>query len=107
MNKLIMDTLKSLNIPVSFQKYTGSATQYITFFLYGEQGEAWADNLEKETGYYVQVDVWSKSDYTSLVASVTSAMTSAGFKRTYAADMYEQDTQVYHKAIRFNYFKEV
>mgnify|MGYP007062995591 CR=1 len=33
-NKLIIDTLKPLNIPTVFIKYTGSATTYITFVEY-------------------------------------------------------------------------
>lgn len=107
MNSIIMGALSSIGVPVSFQKYSGNANQYITFFIYGEQGELWSDNTEKTTGYYIQVDIWSKSDYTSLVNSVITAMKTAGFARTYAMDMYEDDTQIYHKSIRFNINKEV
>lgn len=105
MNKLIIDTLKPLNIPVTFQKYDGKSLTYITFFIYNEQGEIWADDTEILTGYYVQVDVWSKSDYITLVESVISLMQNVGFKRTYAIDLYESDTATYHKTIRFNYMK--
>lgn len=105
MNKLIVDALKTLNVPVAFQKYSGTALTYITFFIYNEQGEAWADDAEIQTGYYVQVDIWSKSDYTTLVNDVIFAMKSVGFIRNYAADLYETDTNTYHKAIRFNYMR--
>jgi len=105
MNKLIVDTLKPLNVPIAFQKYSGTASTYITFFIYNEQGEAWADDAEIQTGYYVQVDVWSKSDYTTVVNDVITAMQNEGFIRTYASDLYESAANIYHKAIRFNYMR--
>ena len=89
MNTTIKNVLEPLGIPVSFQKYSGTSDTYITFFCYDERGEAWADNIETQTGFYVQVDVWSKTDYTDLVNSVVIAMTNAGFRRGYAADFYE------------------
>ncbi|HEX9060410.1 MAG TPA: hypothetical protein VF941_09545 [Clostridia bacterium] len=102
-NKLIIDTLKPLNTPVSFQAYSGTASTYITFFIYNELGEAYSENKEKATGFYVQVDIWSKTDYTQLAKDVKTAMENAGFKRTSGADLYESETETYHKAIRFVY----
>lgn len=102
-NSLILQTLKPLNVPVSFQKYSGRGNTYITFFSYLEQGEQYADNEEKAAGYYIQVDVWSKNDYTELVERVKSRMKAAGFTRTSAADLFEKDTKIYHKALRFFY----
>ena len=100
-NKLLIETLKPLNIPVSFQKYKGKETTYITFFNYLEQGEQYADNEEKATGYYIQLDLWSKNDYTELVEKIINYMKAAGFTRTSAADLFEEDTKIYHKTIRF------
>jgi len=65
---------------------------------------AWAENEEIATGYYVQVDLWSKGgDDSSLVNQVKSALEIEGFKRTTALDLYESETQIYHKAMRFSY----
>lgn len=100
-NNLILQTLKPLKVPVSFQKYNGKESTYVTFFNYLEQGEQYADNEEKETGYYIQLDVWSKSDYTELVENITNAMKAAGFRRTSAVDLFEEDTKIYHKALRY------
>jgi len=102
-NKLVIEALKSLNVPVSFQRYNGKQSIYITFFNYLEKGEQYADNEEKATGYYIQIDVWSKNDYTELIENVKNAMEAAGFIRTSAADLFESDTKIYHKAIRFFY----
>jgi hypothetical protein len=99
--KLIKDTLAPLGIPVAFQSYSGDAKTYITYSCYLEQGEEWAEDEEIATGFYVQVDIWSKADYTTLEGQVKIAMLSAGFKRTSAQDFYENDTKTYHKALRF------
>jgi hypothetical protein len=102
-NNLIIEALKPLNVPVSFQKYNGKENTYITFFNYLEQGEQYADNEEKATGYYIQIDLWSKNDYTELVDNIKDYMKAAGFIRTSAADLFESDTKIYHKAMRFFY----
>ena len=100
-NKLVTEALKPLKVPVSFQKYSGKESTYITFFNYLEQGEHYADNEEKATGYYIQVDVWSKSDYTEVVEKLENYMKAAEFTRTSAADLFEEDTKIYHKVMRF------
>lgn len=107
LNKLIIDTLKPLNIPVSFQIYAGTATTYITFIEYLQQGEFFSEDDEELTGHYVQVDVWSKSDYTSIVKQVKELLENVGFKRTNEVDLYESDTKFFHKGIRFFYLEGV
>ena len=102
-NQLIISALAPLGIPVSNLKYSGIATTYITFFCYNEQGEAWAENKEIATGFYMQVDVWSKGDFTAIVEQVKTLLEGAGLARTYATEMYEDDTKIYHKATRFVY----
>jgi hypothetical protein len=82
---------------------TNKSGQYpaITFFVYNELGELFADNREIKTGYYIQVDIWSKDNYNTIVNEVMKSMTQAGYRRTSSIDLYEDDTQIYHKAIRF------
>ena len=105
-HKLIMDTLRPLNVPVSFQKYSGKEDPYITFHEYIETGEEYEDDEEVFTGHYVQVDIWSKSDYSSLVKATKSLLKIEGFKRLDEADLYEKNTGLYHKGIRFFYLEE-
>lgn len=104
-NKLIIDTLKPLNVPVAFQIYSGSESTYITFFEYLEQGEAFADDCEESTGYYIQVDIWSKGDYSTLNTQLINILQNAGFMRISSQDLYEPDTGIYHRGIRFFYLK--
>ncbi|WP_163195275.1 hypothetical protein [Clostridium thermarum] len=106
-NKMIIDTLKPLKIPVAFQKYSGKAENYITFHEYLASGEEYEDDEVTLTAHYVQVDVWSKSDYTDLVAKVKKLLTSAGFKRLNEIDLYEEGTKIYHKGLKFYYLEEM
>lgn len=104
-NKDVVTALKGIGVPVSFQQYSGDADTYITFFTYLEKPESHADDEEISTGYYVQIDVWSKKDYTDLVKVVHKKMSAAGFMKRDFYDLYEEDLKIYHKAMRF--FKEV
>ena len=104
-NQAVMTALKEIGVPVRFQTYTGTADSYITFFTYLEKPEQHADDEERITGYYVQVDVWSKGNYTDLDNAVHEKMLAAGFIKQNFYDLYEDDLKIYHKAMRF--FKEV
>lgn len=80
MNKLIIDILKPTNVPVRFQTYSGAETTYITFFMYNEMGTLFAEDQEIKTRFSVQVDIWSKGNYSAFeefgvtVASIALAM---------------------------------
>lgn len=104
-NQDVIKALKDTGVPVSFQTYTGTADSYITFFTYLDKPEQHADDKETITGHYVQIDVWSKGDYTDLVNAVHKRMLAAGFIKQSFYDLYEQDLKIYHKAMRF--IKEV
>lgn len=101
MNSEVINALAPINVPVDFQTYTGTATTYITFFFFDEMGVVFAEDDEVETNYYLQVDVWSKGNYSSIVDQVKANLKAIGYIRTNAFDDYEKDTQIYHKSIRF------
>ena len=62
-----------------------------------------ADDGEYASEIEFIVDIWSKdaSDISSLAISVNTAMQDIGFKRTASRDMYEKDTKIYHKNMKF------
>lgn len=105
MNGEILAALKKIGVPVRFQTYTGKEETYITFFTYLERPELHSDDRELITGNYIQIDVWSKSDYTDLVDKVYQNMIGAGFSKLNFYDLYEDELKVYHKVMRF--LKEV
>ncbi|KMY59955.1 hypothetical protein L0P96_08465 [Anoxybacillus flavithermus] len=103
LNKMIIDTLKPLGVPVAFQTYEGKEKTYITFFEYNQFSALNADDEEQQTAHFFQIDIWSKTDYTDLAKQVKERMIAAGFRRTSEVDLFEQETKTYHKAIRFSY----
>lgn len=99
----IKSALSSLSVPVSFMRYGGKETLYVTFFCYNRQGERYAENVEIATGYYVQIDIWSLvEDNETLANQIETALKAVGFIGRTDADLYETDTKIYHKAIRMN-----
>ena len=104
-NARVMEALSDLGIPIRFQHYSGQEKPYLTFFNYLESGELYADDDEMITGYYTQLDLWSEGDYAELVEQIHTRMTGAGFLRRSFSDLYEQNTNLHHKVMR--YYKEV
>lgn len=62
-----------------------------------------ADDEEYSSNIAVQVDIWTKSSSkcSKLAIEVNSKMEDLEFERTLAVDLFEQDTKIYHKSMRF------
>lgn len=103
LNKLIIDTLKPIGIPVALLTYTGTATTYITFFQYNEMGVVFAEDSEQETRHSIQIDVWSKGNYVDVVKQVKKLLKEIGFLRVNVHEFYEDDTKIFHKVLQFYY----
>jgi len=103
MNKLIIDTLKPLGIPVSFMNYNNTADTYIVFLEYNQASRMNADDVELITKHFFQVDVFSSGNYLQLVKDVKSSMKKAGFGRMFESETYDDDMKKFRKILRFNY----
>lgn len=79
---------------------------YVTYTFIDEWGVEFAENEEIATNFNVQVDVFSKGDFTELVGKIKEKMKANDFYRTGVNDFYEDDKQLYHCALRFIYTKE-
>ena len=86
---------------VYFLHAEAATAPYLEYEIIDEFGKEWAENKEIATNYYVQVDIFSMGDYSTIENAVKEKMIEAGFKRSMAADLYESDTKLYHKAMRF------
>jgi len=76
--------------------------KYITLFELTNFDSAWADDTALLAEVHLQVDVWVKEASTSAIAAeVDKTMKVLGFKRTGSADLYEEDTKIFHKALRY------
>jgi len=79
----------------------------ITFFEMSNFGSQYADDTESASEILVQVDVWSKGSTSKIAPEVDRTMKQIGFKRTSTADLYEDDTKIFHKAMRYTTTREV
>ena len=103
------DLLALLGGPYIYQlKAPEGLNKYITLFELTNFDSAWADGTAFMAEVHLQVDVWVKAASTSpIAAEVDKIMKSLGFKRTSSADLYEDDTGIYHKALRYVTEREV
>lgn len=97
--------------PAAHQHYDGKAPTYITFFMYNEQDEEYAENVPIATGAYWQIDLWrtakdtSTTDLDDLKRQAKAALTKLGFQGFTAQELYESDTKTDHIALRCNYIE--
>ncbi|MCJ8173975.1 prohead protease [Clostridium botulinum] len=75
---------------------------YLEYEIINEYGTEYSEGKEDYTTYVVQVDIFSKADYTQLENIVKKIMIQNEFNRDTAADLYEKETGLYHKALRFS-----
>lgn len=100
MNKKIFDALKPVGIDVEFEDYTGSDDTYIRFFFLPPVPFQSDDNEQYITNY-VQIDLFTKWDYTQPTKDIKQAMKLHGFKKNFEDQTYEKDTELYHKILRY------
>lgn len=107
-NSLIINALTSLGIPITYQKYSGTASTYITFFTYLNQGEDFSEDDEETTGYYIQLDIWYKTDIGDLAKQIVDLLKEQGFRKLDIRELpYETDTGIYHTAISVFYLEKI
>lgn len=103
LNKLIIDTLEPLSVPVAKLRYNQNADTYIAFSEYNQAPRMKADDREVITKHFYQVDVFSKNDFTDLVDNVRSMLSEVGFKRMFESETYDEDMKMYRSIMRFNF----
>ena len=87
---------QAAGVPVCRPDYRGDADQYITFHLLGDTGTVYAEGTAAETGTRFSVDLWSKTDYTSLLATVKSALQSSDYYVSVLTEYFEDESGYYH-----------
>ncbi|MEH7510831.1 hypothetical protein V7159_24630 [Priestia megaterium] len=102
---LIDEVLTPIGIPVFAIAKKGTPETYITYSQYAEESALIVNDKETHTGYYIQVDLWTKDNmkYIELSEKIKKTLVDKGFVRRASADLYEIDTQIYHKGMRFYY----
>lgn len=73
----------------------------ITFFELNNAPDSFADDQETSSEISFQIDIWSKNSTSAIHTKVDEIMKSIGFTRYAIADLYEDDTSIFHYAMRF------
>lgn len=73
----------------------------ITFFELTNFVSDFADDGSYGSEIYVQIDIWMKVSSPQIAIEVDKSMKQINWQRTGSADLYEVDTRVHHKALRY------
>ena len=106
MNKLIMETLSPLNLPVFFiaQGENNSYPQII--FNIKENGWEYEDDRESGRKYEINMSLLSKGDYLDLKEKIEELMIKSNFKKgTGYYPEYNAQLETYVVPLRFYYYK--
>lgn len=96
-------------VPVSFLRYTGKATTYITYQeIQDDTSFSADDDLQAYVTYY-DFDIYSKGNYLSVLESVKEILKANDWRyqpSMTSQDLFEDDTGYYHKTLCFAKIKE-
>ena len=109
MNELIEQlfanfTVDGKSIPVAFLRYDGKATTYVTYQQEHADDSLGADNEIVAYVDFYDFDIYSKSNYMSIVEAIKTKLKDTGFTwqpSRSSGDFYEDDTGYYHKTLSF------
>lgn len=104
MNSDIETIFTGFTTPVFFMRYTGTAKTYITYQEIEALDYFDAEDDMQYVRHIYDFDIFSKGDFTDLIASVKSLMKQNGWEwlpDNSSSDMYEVDTGYYHKTLSF------
>ena len=104
----VLNKLKEIsNVEVSYfypQKWTNlDKKPAISYYEMDNSVSSKADDNEYSSNIAIQIDIWAKSPSkcSELFIEVNKKMEELDFERTLATDLFEQETKIYHKTIRF------
>jgi len=102
--------LTALQTATALSSLTGFYFQYppdftnfpmLSYFEVDNLPNLFADNQEIGSEIVFQIDLWGKTSLSNYALAVDSAMTTLDFTRVSAQDLYEVDTKIFHKAMRY------
>lgn len=98
-----------VKIPVSFLRYEGQATTYITYQLMDMDNTLSGDDELLNYVDYYDFDIYTKGNYFPIVESVKNILKNNNFiwqPSRSSGDLFEDDTGYFHKTLNFAYLRE-
>lgn len=109
MIELIYEILKNI-APIKWMKTPEikNKTTVISYHFFNAAYGLYGNGKGTQKGGTLQVDIYSKEDYTNVTNSVITALEGVGFRATDERDSLEEldsNTPLYHKILIFNYLE--
>lgn len=94
-----------VSIPVSFLRYTGKKTTYVTYSQTDAQAPFKGDDELLNYIDFYDFDIYSKSNYLPIVEAIKTILKDNGFTwqpTRSSGDMFDDETGYYHKTLSFS-----
>ena len=91
----IRTVLSTVGVPVRRPDYKGNDAQYITYQMVGQTGTIYAESTEAETGTAFYVNIWSKTDWTALAATVKQTLLQNRYRVIVLSETFEKEDGYY------------
>ena len=75
----------------------------ITYYEQNNSPALKGDGKELTSESVMVIDVWSKGSTTAIAQAVNNVMVGLNFVREFSGDLYESDTGVHHKSMRYRH----
>lgn len=106
MNQLMIQSLKDINIPVSFMEYSGDESNYIIFSTIGSNEFQYEDDNPTAEEYRVALTLWYKDfEFINKIREIKKCMKDNGFSFLNGKDLKDDD--YYGYAMVFYYCKNI
>ena len=94
--------IKDEPIPVAHLRYKGNSKKFVTWTITGETPTLCADDEDIFTVCSVDVDIFSDGNYLDIMREIKRKMKNNGWIWVEdSAEMYEEDTMLYHRTCSF------
>lgn len=95
-------TVNGAAIPCAHLHYKGASRKYVVWGIIGNTGEIYADDELLYSAVEIDVDVYSEGNYIDVITEIKKIMKEHEWIWIEdSAEMYEEDTELYHKTITF------
>lgn len=104
LKKIFGDAIRvgGVSVPVAHLKYKGKATTYVVWTITADDPALSADDEPIYSIVSVDVDVYSKGNYLNVITEIKKIMKENEWVWVGdSVEMYEDDTELYHKTISF------
>lgn len=100
----ILNLLKETGTEVTyFFPQSFAKVPIISYYELSNRTLVKSDGVEYSSEIHIEVDVWAKSssEVSDIAIKVDDLMLSKGFYRAMAMDLYDQETKIHHKTMRY------